>query len=137
MILVDTSALAKLLVEESESASLRAALGERGFQHEFAISTVATVELRRLSVRLGLAPERVAPVLQPFRVLRLTEAILQLAGRLPYPHLGTLDAMHVATAVAAEASTLITYDVRQAEAARGEGLKILQPGAVTPDGGRP
>lgn len=47
------------------------------------ISTLALVELRRLAIRLGLEPERVEPVVRPFRVLRLTEGILQLPGRIP------------------------------------------------------
>ncbi|MGO1227429.1 MAG: type II toxin-antitoxin system VapC family toxin [Brachybacterium sp.] len=128
MIHLDTSALAKLLVEEPESDPLRAHLvtqGQAGTQ--FAISTIATVELRRLAIRLGLEASRVEPVLRPFHTLRLTEGILALAGRLSFPHLGTLDAIHVATALTAEAGTLLTYDTRQAEAAAIEGLTILSP----------
>lgn len=128
MIHLDTSALAKLLVQEPGSDALRAHLasdGEAGAQ--FAVSTVATVELRRLAIRLGLEAARVEPVLRPFHVLRLTEGILALAGRLSFPHLGTLDAIHVATALTAEADTLLTYDSRQAEAAAVEGLTILSP----------
>lgn len=125
---LDTSALAKLLVEEPESGALRTHLtagGNAGTQ--FAISTIATVELRRLAIRLDLEAARVEPVLRPFHVLRLTEGILALAGRLSFPHLGTLDAIHVATALTAEADTLLTYDARQAEAAAAEGLTILSP----------
>src|SRR5699024_8444921 len=91
MILIDTSALAKLLVEEKESAALRAALSTRAAQGEsFAISRVAVVELQRLSIRLDVAPEHAQAVLRPFHLLRLTEAMTQLAARLPYRHLGTL-----------------------------------------------
>jgi predicted nucleic acid-binding protein len=99
-----------------------------GGGEEFAISTVAVAELRRLAIRLDLDAARVDPVLRPFHVLRLTEGILQLAGRLPYGHLGTLDAVHIATALAAEAGAMVTYDARQADAVRGEGLHVLQPG---------
>lgn len=127
MILLDTSALAKLLVEEHESAQLRSELSTRSTAgEEFAVSTIAVVELRRLAIRLSIEPARVDPVIRPFRVLRLTEGILQLAGRIPYGHLGTLDAMHVATALVAEAQGMITYDARQAEAAQDEGL-VVQP----------
>ncbi len=130
MILLDTSALAKLLVEESESPGLRKELSSRSIAgEEFAISTLAVIELRRLALRLAIEPERVEPVIRPFRVLRLTEGILQLAGRIPYRQLGTLDAVHVATALVAEAQTVMTYDVRQAEAARAEGLVVVQPAA--------
>lgn len=126
MILLDTSALAKLLVEEHESPAVRTELSARSRAgEEFVISTVAVIELRRLAIRLAVEPERVEPVIRPFRVLRLTEGVLQLAGRLPYRNLGTLDAVHVATALVAEAPTVMTYDVRQAEAARAEGLGII------------
>jgi len=129
MILVDTSALAKLMVEEGASAALRAWLAEASGRGEsFAISTLAIVELRRLAIRLRIGPEHVEPVVAPFRVLRLTEGILQLAGRLPQQHLGTLDAVHLATALAAEAPGIVTYDERQADAARHEGLGVIQPG---------
>lgn len=129
MILVDTSALAKLVVEEEASTALRASLAEAsGGGETFAISTLAIVELRRLAIRLRIAPEHVGPVVGPFRVLRLTEGIMQLAGRLPHQHLGTLDALHLATALAAEAPGIVTYDERQAEAARREGLEVIQPG---------
>jgi len=129
MILIDTSALAKLLVEEKESAALRAALSTRAAQGEsFAISRVAVVELQRLCIRLDVAPEHARPVLRPFHLLRLTEAMMQLAARLPYRHLGTLDALHIATALAAEAGELMTYDERQREAAEAEGLSVSRPG---------
>jgi predicted nucleic acid-binding protein len=129
MILLDTSALAKLLVEEDASVALRAYLTEASGRGEsLAISTLAVAELRRLAIRLRIAPEHVEPVVGPFRVLRLTEAILQLAGRLPHQHLGTLDALHVATGLAAEATGILTYDERQAPAARREGLEVIAPG---------
>jgi predicted nucleic acid-binding protein len=130
MNLLDTSALAKLLIEEDESAALRAEMSMRSAQGQrFAISTIAVTELRRLALRVEIAPERAEAVVHAFRVLRLNEGILQLAGRIPHRHLGTLDAIHIATALTGEARTLITYDLRQAEAAAGEGLQVARPGS--------
>ena len=63
----------------------------------------------------------------PFRVVRLTEGMLQLAGRLPHRNLGTLDATHIATALSIEAEMIITFDARQGEAARHEGLQVATP----------
>lgn len=132
MILVDTSALGKLLVEETESPALRDALSSLSRAGErFLISALATTELRRLAIRLELPPESVEPVLAPFDVLRVTEGILQLAGRLPYRNLGTLDAIHVATALVAEVSTVVTYDLRMQASTRGEGLSVLHPGRIS------
>ena len=131
MILVDSSALGKLLVDEAESSALRAELSAWSADgEEFAISTIAVTELRRLAIRLEVDAERVEPIVRAFRVIRLSEGILQLAGRLPSRHLGTLDAIHVATGLTIEASTLVTYDARQADAARAEGLEVRSPSQV-------
>lgn len=128
MIVVDTSALGKLLVAEAESTALRDLLALRSRAgEEFAISTIAITELRRLAIRLDISSERIEPIVSQFRVLRLTESVLQLAGRLPARHLGTLDAIHIATALAVEATELITYDLRQADAAEQEGVLPLAP----------
>ena len=129
MIIVDTSALAKIMVEEKESPALRGelqTLSDRGEQ--FSISTLAVTELRRLAIRLGISAELIDPVVRPFRTLRLTEAVLQLAGRLAHKQLGTLDAIHIATGLITEAQSIITYDAEQAKAALLEGINVLQPG---------
>ncbi|GLI27721.1 ribonuclease VapC [Agromyces rhizosphaerae] len=131
IVAVDTSALAKLLVEEAESATLREHLAQRDAAGDtIAISTIAVTELRRLAIRLDIEPDHVEPVLRPFRVIRLTEGILQLAGRLAHRHLGTLDAIHIATALSIEAQALITFDTRQTDAARLEGLAVEAPGVA-------
>lgn len=128
MIVVDTSALAKLLVAEEESGALRRFLAQRSTDgEEFAISTIAVTELRRLAIRIDVPLEAIEPIVSRFRVLRINEAMLQLAGRLPVRHLGTLDAIHIATALAAEATALVTYDLRQADAAEREGLRPFSP----------
>lgn len=129
MIALDTSALAKLLVEEAESQFLEdavKALFETG--EDLMLSSLAVTELRRLSIRLDLPYPNVERLVRPYRILRVTEGILHLGSRLPYRDLGALDAIHVATALIAEVGTLITYDDRQAEAAQGEGLRVLCPG---------
>lgn len=126
--LLDTSALAKLVVVEKESAPLRRFLKDAASQgHRFYISSLAVTELRRLVIRLGLDQTVAEPVLARFGVVRLGDGVLHLAGRLPYRHLGTLDAIHLATALTIEASTVVTYDLRQAEAARTEGLTVVTP----------
>lgn len=128
MILFDTSAVAKLLVEEQESAAVEELIRADGVSGQRAVSTIAVTELRRLGVRLALDEHSVSTVVNLFRVLALTEGILQLAGRLPYRHLGTLDAIHVSTALSAGVTALVTYDQRMAAAAVAEGLQVLRPG---------
>ena len=128
MIVFDTSALAKLVVEERESAALEDAIRSELGGSPRAISTIAVTELRRLGIRVGADVAAVQAVVNLFQVLTLTEGVLQLAGRLPYRHLGTLDAIHVSTALAVGATAVVTYDLRMIEAAQGEGLTVLSPG---------
>lgn len=66
--------------------------------------------------------------MRPFHLLRLTEGVLQLAGRFTTPQLGTLDAIHIASALAAEAGELVTFDRRQGSAAEVEGVIAVTPG---------
>ncbi|MFV0405891.1 MAG: type II toxin-antitoxin system VapC family toxin [Propioniciclava sp.] len=133
MIIVDSSALAKLLVSADQSAALRQALLQQSsLGDEFAISTMAVTELRRLTIRLAVTPDRIVPIVSRFHIIRLSESVLQIAARLPARHLGTLDAIHLATALAVEASTVITYHRRQAEAAQAEGIATLSPGGLDP-----
>lgn len=126
IVAVDTSALAKLLVDEEGSVQVRAFLSERSHAgDEFVISTIAVTALRRLAMRLDIDAAAVEPVVRAFHVIRLTEGILQLAGRFPEPHLATVDAIHIASALAAEAGQLLTFDRRQAAAAEAEGLAFV------------
>jgi len=134
IIAVDTSALGKLLVEEAESHALRSYLSDEARSNdEWVVSTLAVTELRRLAIRLDIDAARATAIVGRFRILRLTEAMLQLAGRLPYRNLGTLDAIHVATGLSVGAVGFVTYDARQADAAATEGLAVVSPGRPDAD----
>jgi predicted nucleic acid-binding protein len=68
--------------------------------------------------------------LEEFRIHPVEDDILRRAAALPYPHLGSLDAIHVATALALRPlAAFVTYDLRQAKAARMVGLPVRSPGA--------
>lgn len=126
---VDTSALGKLLVEEDESSALRAYLSDAARAgDEWIISTLAVTELRRLAIRLDIDPAHAMTIVNRFRVIRLTEGMLQLAGRLPHRNLGTLDAIHIAAALTVGAASFVSFDARQTEAAAAEGLAVVSPG---------
>jgi len=59
----------------------------------------------------------------------IDRAALRHAARFFEPHLGSLDAIHVATAFEHRpVDAFVTYDVRQAQAARKAGLPIVSPG---------
>lgn len=130
IVVLDTSALGKLLIEEPESESLRAFLAEQPApSRTFVISSLAVTELRRMALRLRIDQSLTEQVLRPFHTVRVSEAVLQIAGRLPQLNLRTLDAIHIATALAIEAQLFITFGARQFAAATAEGLVVESPGA--------
>jgi predicted nucleic acid-binding protein len=127
---IDSSALVKLVVAEPETAALEAHLAERA---GLLASALAALECRRAVRRvsgkrwLGNVDEMLAAVV----LLDVTPALLEAAAQLDPPLLRSLDAIHVATALAAHDPDLevITYDDRLAQAATANGLKVVRPGA--------
>lgn len=65
-------------------------------------------------------------LLAGFLVLEVDESIVRQAAVLARS-LRSLDAIHLATAVAAEISSMLVYDRRLADAATAVGLTILSP----------
>jgi uncharacterized protein len=125
----DTSALVKLAVHEKETTALeQAALGRDALFS----SAVSVTELTRVIRRTGHRKllQQIEQVLEVVFLVEVTRAICQHAGRLEPPELRTLGAIHVATALSLATPDLafITYDDRQAAAARTCGLEVLQPG---------
>jgi predicted nucleic acid-binding protein len=127
---IEASAAAKLLVEEPESAALAVRLDLWVAEGSAILgSLLLETELRRLAHRLSLAQERVSDLLDRFDLLEPDAVTYRTAGLLPGAHLRSLDALHVAAAVQGDCRTLVTYDARQAEAARAAGLRVVSPGA--------
>jgi predicted nucleic acid-binding protein len=84
----------------------------------------------RLSPRRGLS-DRARLVLDGVALLGLDQEILEKAAGLAPAELRTLDAIHIASALALGKDLLafVTYDERQLAAARNAGLPLVRPGA--------
>lgn len=126
---LDSSALVKLVVHESGTGELRAWLSS----HPAVVSSaLAVTEVRRaigrLSTRRSLS-DRARLVLDGVALLAVDNAILEVAAGLKPPELRTLDAIHVASALSlgTELLAFVTYDDRQAGAARRAGLPVMRP----------
>ena len=81
-------------------------------------------------LELGVLLARAGELVDALGLLPLDRALLLAAGALSEPALRALDAIHVAAAVdLAPLDGFVTYDERQAAAARLAGLRTMSPGA--------
>jgi len=125
---LDTSALAKLVVAEPETAALRAWLSE--VDRDLVACDLARTELLRAVRRV--APDRVLQaraVLDSITLIDLSASLFEQAGRLDPTTLRSLDAIHLAAALdlGDDLDGLVTYDDRLAEAARSNGIAAVAP----------
>jgi predicted nucleic acid-binding protein len=121
----DSSAIVKLSHAEPHSTALVEYLGSGDV--EASTSVIAEVEVTRALRRAGAAADQ---AVMGFYLLALDAEVREEAARLGSPQVRTLDAIHLATALAIGDDDLefITYDDRQAGAARELGLTVVQPG---------
>ena len=124
IVYVETSAAAKLLVEEDASPRLAAHLD--ALPDHPVSSLVLETELRRLAVRLDIPQVTVTDLLDRFDLLESDRSLYREAGMLPGRHLRSLDALHVAAALRVDADVMLSYDRRQLAAAREVGLHTLE-----------
>ena len=125
---VDTSAAAKLILEEAESEALVSWLSAG--QHSFVSSSLTKVELLRLARRYG-SDAIVASLgfLRRCDLSPLSDEVLDSAAGVLPEILRSLDAIHLATALdlGSEISGVVTYDHRLAEACALHGLEVIAP----------
>jgi predicted nucleic acid-binding protein len=132
---VDASALVKLLRSEAETDALRAYLDGADLVSSELILTEIPRAVRRAAAHdpalpLDLLLERAGSLVDAVALRPLDRALLAGAGALAEPALRALDAIHVASAVdLAPVEAFVTYDERQAAAARLAGLRTMAPGA--------
>jgi predicted nucleic acid-binding protein len=130
---VDSSALLKLAVREPETAPLESHLATRD---GLVTSRLAVLECRLAARRASHARllQTIDQVLDAVYLLDITPAILDDAATANPPLLRALDAVHLATALSIGDAQLevITYDTRLADAARANGLSVVQPGRPAP-----
>ena len=125
---LDTSALAKLVQDEAESATLKLFLAPSS---EWSTSEIAIVELLRFANRNGpgaLAGAR--RVLDGVSLIAAARDLLDLAAILEPGTLRSLDAIHLASALTLgdELEAVVTYDRRMQGAAESLGIRVEAPG---------
>lgn len=126
---IDSSAAAKLFINEAESTAFAAYMDQLSETPDRLVaSCLLETELRRLALRLDKPQAAVTDVLDRIELVEPDRLLFLEAGLLPGKHLRSLDALHTVTALRIEADEFVTYDVRQAEVARSVGLLVTSPG---------
>ena len=121
----DSSAIVKLSHTEPHSIALVEYLASG--EVEASTSVIAEVEVLRALRRAGAVADQ---AVMGFYLLALDADVREEAARLGSPQVRALDAIHLATALTIGDDDLefVTYDDRQAVAARELGLTVVQPG---------
>lgn len=125
---LDTSALAKLVVAEAETPALQKWLAAA--DRVPVTCDLARTELIRAVRRV--VPERMTAaraVLDAVTLLEVSPPVFEQAGRLDPKLLRSLDAVHLAAALALgdDLEGLVTYDERLAQAANLIGVAVVAP----------
>jgi uncharacterized protein len=122
----DASALVKLVVEEPESWAMN-----RWFVESIRVLTsrIGVVETLRAADRRDHDPAHRDAVLRDVEIMEFDASIGRVAAEIAPSALRTLDAIHLATALALgrELDAFVTYDDRLAAAARNLGLPVVRP----------
>lgn len=130
----DASALVKLVRIEAETEALRAYLAGADLVSSELVLTEIPRAIRRAVAQepklpLDLLLERAGELIDVLALRPLDRPLLAGAGAIAEPALRALDAIHVASAVDLDPiEAFVTYDERQAAAARLAGLRTMAPG---------
>jgi predicted nucleic acid-binding protein len=133
---VDTSAAAKLIVDEEHSGAMRR-WAETNAEGLLA-SDLLRAELLRAARRVAAGSDDVVADVVVLRAQAVVDAndlvphprhLLRDAGLLDPPVMRTLDALHlvVALSLGDDLDGLVTYDDRMADAARRHGVEVIGP----------
>ena len=121
---LDASAITKLVVDERESAALERLVAGKAL----ATSRVAVVEVTKAVARADPGADPWG-VLSRLAYVELDADLARIAGATGGATPRALDAVHIASALrlAPQVAAFVTYDDRQAAAARAAGFEVLAP----------
>jgi len=126
LIYLDTSAIAKLFIAESETKALRRYLGG-----DLITSSISRLDVKRVIDRdPEVFMEPGLQVLNNFQFVESDESVFAIAESFRMmPYLRSLDALHLASALTIKplVSEFITYDKQLARAAELMGFEVAAP----------
>jgi predicted nucleic acid-binding protein len=131
----DASALVKVVHDEPETGVLRTFVADADLVSCELVLTEVPRAIRRAAacdprLPFDVLMSRANELLAAVALLPLDRGLLEAAGALTEPALRALDAIHVAAAAdVSPVDAFVSYDERQAAAARLAGLRTVTPGA--------
>lgn len=135
LVYADSSALVKLVRNEPESEALRTFLAGTELASCELVLTEVPRAIRRAvahdpALPLDLLLARTGELIEAVALLEIDNGLLRAAGALAEPSLRALDAIHVTAAASiSPVAAFVTYDERQAAAARLAGIRTVGPGS--------
>jgi uncharacterized protein len=133
VIYLDACALVKFIRPEKETDALRNWREGLDDDNELITSELARLELTRTLRRANIdhtrVPHYVSQALRGIYLVDLTSTVLSRAVAYQIPRLGSLDAIHLASAdpFRSELTDLVTYDDELARAAQDLGFPVSAP----------
>lgn len=127
LLYLDPSAIVKLVVLEPETKALRELL--RSWPDRVS-SVIGWIEVERAARRIGPgAVRRARTVFSRISLVELDDQVVRAASAFRPTEVGTLDAIHLATALSLgeNLGAICAYDARLADAAVAAGAEILTP----------
>jgi predicted nucleic acid-binding protein len=126
IVYLDASVAVTAITDEPGSAETRSLLdGLTNEAHLVLSGRLLETEMRRTARRLGISMTAVDSTLDALAVVEHERSDFRRAGTFQMRNLGSLDALHLATALRVQADVMLTRDGSLAAACEAEGLALL------------
>ena len=123
---LDTSCAAALLKREEKSQEISDYLEEwTDDGHLLVAGELLATELNRVAIRFGIEAQKVQSIIDALNLVAHMSSDFRVAGQLPGGRLGSLDALHLATALRIGVDALISDDAELVSASEAAGIPVL------------
>ena len=126
IVYLDSSCGVAMMKREMRTDAIRAYIDDLVSDgHTIISGQIFETELRRTGWRLSLPEVHADQVIESVTIVEHDSLDFIRAGRFTEPNLGSLDALHLATAQRAQAMTMLTFDGRLEAASTAAGIPVL------------
>jgi len=123
---LDTSCAVALLKREQKSQEITDYLEEwTDDGHLLVAGELLATELNRVAIRFGIEAQKVQGIIEALNLVAHTSSDFRVAGQLPGGRLGSLDALHMATALRIGVDALLSDDTELVSASEAAGIPVL------------